>query len=149
MSAGKSSVLLDVKPWDDETDMVKLEEAVRHIKLEGLLWGACMSQCFFNFYCSFVSLCTLPVFWTWSICRPGQPSSCQLGMASKSFKSWWPSLMISSQSTLSLRTTCALSQQMSTSRAVTLSRSTKYVSFFISFIISWSCCDGTAYTQRI
>ena len=41
-SAGKSSVLLDVKPWDDETDMKKLEEAVKSIKMEGLLWGACM-----------------------------------------------------------------------------------------------------------
>lgn len=40
--AGKSSVLLDVKPWDDETDMAKLEEAVRNVKMEGLLWGACM-----------------------------------------------------------------------------------------------------------
>ncbi|KAK6250241.1 hypothetical protein SCA6_004246 [Theobroma cacao] len=38
--SGKSSVLLDVKPWDDETDMKKLEEAVRSIKMEGLLWGA-------------------------------------------------------------------------------------------------------------
>eukprot|EP01018_Ginkgo_biloba_P006215 Gb_10426 [translate_table: standard] len=38
--SGKSSVLLDVKPWDDETDMQKLEEAVRSIKLDGLLWGA-------------------------------------------------------------------------------------------------------------
>jgi len=38
--SGKSSVLLDVKPWDDETDMVKLEEAVRSVKMEGLLWGA-------------------------------------------------------------------------------------------------------------
>jgi len=38
--SGKSSVLLDVKPWDDETDMVKLEEAVRCVKIEGLLWGA-------------------------------------------------------------------------------------------------------------
>ncbi|KAJ0961419.1 hypothetical protein J5N97_000374 [Dioscorea zingiberensis] len=38
--SGKSSVLLDVKPWDDETDMQKLEEAVRSIKMEGLLWGA-------------------------------------------------------------------------------------------------------------
>lgn len=41
-SAGKSSVLLDVKPWDDETDMKKLEEAVRSVVMEGLLWGACM-----------------------------------------------------------------------------------------------------------
>ncbi|KAH7653918.1 elongation factor 1-beta protein [Dioscorea alata] len=38
--SGKSSVLLDVKPWDDETDMKKLEEAVRSVKMEGLLWGA-------------------------------------------------------------------------------------------------------------
>ncbi|KAL9316060.1 hypothetical protein ACSQ67_017061 [Phaseolus vulgaris] len=37
---GKSSVLLDVKPWDDETDMKKLEEAVRSIEMPGLLWGA-------------------------------------------------------------------------------------------------------------
>ncbi|KAK9124953.1 hypothetical protein Scep_013799 [Stephania cephalantha] len=38
--SGKSSVLLDVKPWDDETDMKKLEEAVRSVELPGLLWGA-------------------------------------------------------------------------------------------------------------
>ncbi|XP_077233464.1 elongation factor 1-delta 1-like [Tasmannia lanceolata] len=38
--SGKSSVLLDVKPWDDETDMKKLEEAVRSIQFEGLRWGA-------------------------------------------------------------------------------------------------------------
>ncbi|CAN1249714.1 Elongation factor 1-beta 1, partial [Linum perenne] len=37
---GKSSVLLDVKPWDDETDMKKLEEAVRSIEMPGLFWGA-------------------------------------------------------------------------------------------------------------
>jgi elongation factor 1-beta len=36
----KSVVTLDVKPWDDETDMAKLEEAVRSITQEGLLWGA-------------------------------------------------------------------------------------------------------------
>lgn len=38
--SGKSSVLLEVKPWDDETDMKKLEETVRSVKLDGLLWGA-------------------------------------------------------------------------------------------------------------
>ncbi|PWA59230.1 Glutathione S-transferase, C-terminal-like protein [Artemisia annua] len=38
--SGKSSVLMDVKPWDDETDMKKLEEAVRSVEIEGLLWGA-------------------------------------------------------------------------------------------------------------
>lgn len=36
----KSSILLDVKPWDDETDMKKMEEQVRTIVMEGLLWGA-------------------------------------------------------------------------------------------------------------
>uniref|UniRef100_A0A4W4H2N4 Elongation factor 1-delta n=2 Tax=Electrophorus electricus TaxID=8005 RepID=A0A4W4H2N4_ELEEL len=36
----KSSILLDVKPWDDETDMAKLEECVRSVKVDGLLWGA-------------------------------------------------------------------------------------------------------------
>ncbi|XP_015873357.1 elongation factor 1-beta [Ziziphus jujuba] len=38
--SGKSSVLLDVKPWDDETDMKKLEEAVRGVEMPGLFWGA-------------------------------------------------------------------------------------------------------------
>jgi len=36
----KSSVLLDVKVWDDETDMVALEKAVRGIVMEGLVWGS-------------------------------------------------------------------------------------------------------------
>ncbi|CAL8394614.1 unnamed protein product [Boreogadus saida] len=35
----KSSILLDVKPWDDDTDMGKLEECVRSIQADGLLWG--------------------------------------------------------------------------------------------------------------
>ncbi|TKS66698.1 Elongation factor 1-beta [Collichthys lucidus] len=35
----KSSILLDVKPWDDETDMAKLEECVRSIQMDGLVWG--------------------------------------------------------------------------------------------------------------
>ncbi|CAH9088116.1 unnamed protein product [Cuscuta europaea] len=39
--SGKSSILLDVKPWDDETDMKKLEEAVKSVSMEGLSWGAC------------------------------------------------------------------------------------------------------------
>ncbi|VAH42722.1 unnamed protein product [Triticum turgidum subsp. durum] len=38
--SGKSSVLMDIKPWDDETDMKKLEEAVRSVQMEGLTWGA-------------------------------------------------------------------------------------------------------------
>ncbi|GER48567.1 elongation factor 1-delta [Striga asiatica] len=35
--SGKSSVLMDVKPWDDETDMKKLEEAVRSVQMEAKL----------------------------------------------------------------------------------------------------------------
>ncbi|KAK9773651.1 putative Elongation factor 1-beta [Seiridium cardinale] len=38
--AAKSIVTLDVKPWDDETDMKALEESVRSIEKDGLLWGA-------------------------------------------------------------------------------------------------------------
>jgi len=36
----KSNVILDVKPWEDTTDMVELEKGVRGIVMEGLLWGA-------------------------------------------------------------------------------------------------------------
>lgn len=36
----KSSVLLDVKPWDDETDMKEMEKHVRSIEMDGLFWGA-------------------------------------------------------------------------------------------------------------
>jgi len=36
----KTSVLLDVKPWDDETDMGKLRDCVKSIQKEGLVWGA-------------------------------------------------------------------------------------------------------------
>jgi len=36
----KSNIVLDVKPWDDETDMAKLEECVRSVQTDGLLWGA-------------------------------------------------------------------------------------------------------------
>ncbi|KAJ3203191.1 Elongation factor 1-beta [Entophlyctis luteolus] len=35
----KSMVILDVKPWDDETDMKAMEESVRSISMEGLVWG--------------------------------------------------------------------------------------------------------------
>jgi len=37
--AAKSIVTMDVKPWDDETDMKALEAAVRSIEKEGLVWG--------------------------------------------------------------------------------------------------------------
>lgn len=33
-------VTLDVKPWDDETNMEELEKAVRAVEQPGLLWGA-------------------------------------------------------------------------------------------------------------
>ncbi|CAH7685848.1 elongation factor EF-1 beta subunit [Phakopsora pachyrhizi] len=35
----KSVVTLDVKPWDDETDMAELEKSVRSIEQDGLVWG--------------------------------------------------------------------------------------------------------------
>jgi len=36
----KTSVLLDIKPWDDETDMNAMLECAKSIKKEGLVWGA-------------------------------------------------------------------------------------------------------------
>lgn len=36
----KSSVVFDIKPWDDTTDMKELETNVRTIEMDGLLWGA-------------------------------------------------------------------------------------------------------------
>lgn len=36
----KSSIVFDVKPWDDTTDLKKMEESVRGIFMDGLLWGA-------------------------------------------------------------------------------------------------------------
>nr|AKV16245.1 putative translation elongation factor 1-beta [Pectinaria gouldii] len=36
----KSNIILDVKPWDDETDMVEMEKMVRSVETDGLLWGA-------------------------------------------------------------------------------------------------------------
>ncbi|XP_041365765.1 elongation factor 1-beta-like [Gigantopelta aegis] len=36
----KSNIILEVKPWDDETDMKKVEELVRTVATDGLLWGA-------------------------------------------------------------------------------------------------------------
>ena len=37
----KTSVVLDIKPWDDETDMDAMLKNVKTIVKEGLLWGAC------------------------------------------------------------------------------------------------------------
>ncbi|KAI8124915.1 putative elongation factor 1-delta [Lucilia cuprina] len=36
----KSSLVLDVKPWDDETDLQEMENLIRKISADGLLWGA-------------------------------------------------------------------------------------------------------------
>uniref|UniRef100_A0A0V0J5H2 Elongation factor 1-beta n=2 Tax=Schistocephalus solidus TaxID=70667 RepID=A0A0V0J5H2_SCHSO len=36
----KSSIVLDIKPWDDTTNMQELEALVRGVKCDGLLWGA-------------------------------------------------------------------------------------------------------------
>ncbi|KAI9802006.1 MAG: hypothetical protein M1825_003062 [Sarcosagium campestre] len=38
--AAKSVVTLDVKPWDDETNLEELEAGVRSIEMDGLVWGA-------------------------------------------------------------------------------------------------------------
>merc|ERR1711976_848013 len=35
----KSNIIMDIKPWDDETDMKELEAAIRSITMDGLLWG--------------------------------------------------------------------------------------------------------------
>lgn len=35
----KSSVILDVKPWDDETNLEEMESLVRGIAMDGLVWG--------------------------------------------------------------------------------------------------------------
>jgi len=37
--AAKSIVTMDVKPWDDETDMDELVKGVLAIELDGLVWG--------------------------------------------------------------------------------------------------------------
>ena len=42
----KSSIVIDVKPWDDETNMEDMEKAVRSIAMDGLVWGACK----YNFF---------------------------------------------------------------------------------------------------
>lgn len=38
--AAKSAIVLDVKPWDDTTDLKTLEEEIRKIEMEGLEWKA-------------------------------------------------------------------------------------------------------------
>ncbi|GJW66472.1 elongation factor 1-beta-like protein, partial [Tanacetum coccineum] len=39
-TAGRSSIVVDVKPWEDETDMQKIEEAIRSVQREGFTWSA-------------------------------------------------------------------------------------------------------------
>lgn len=36
----KSQILLDCKPWDDETNMKEMEDKIRTIEMDGLRWGA-------------------------------------------------------------------------------------------------------------
>ncbi|KAL1123567.1 hypothetical protein AAG570_002643, partial [Ranatra chinensis] len=36
----KSNIILDVKPWDDETNMKEMEAQVRKVTTDGLVWGA-------------------------------------------------------------------------------------------------------------
>lgn len=31
---------MDIKPWDDETDMSEMEKSVRKYEMDGLVWGA-------------------------------------------------------------------------------------------------------------
>lgn len=37
--AAKSMVTMDVKPWDDETDLEELKKHVLSIEMDGLVWG--------------------------------------------------------------------------------------------------------------
>ena len=35
----KTTITLEIKPWDDETDMEAMTKAVKDIAMDGLLWG--------------------------------------------------------------------------------------------------------------
>ncbi|KAG1054233.1 hypothetical protein G6F43_003743 [Rhizopus delemar] len=35
----KTTITLEIKPWDDETDMEAMTKAVKEIAMDGLLWG--------------------------------------------------------------------------------------------------------------
>jgi translation elongation factor EF-1beta len=76
----QSVVTLEVKPWDDETDMEALEKSVRSVQKVGLVWGAsklvavgfgikklqitlvvgsskfCLHRCFFRRFIQFIVL---------------------------------------------------------------------------------------------
>ncbi len=68
----KTSVLLDVKPWDDETDMDAMLKKVLSIHKEGLVWGACKRRSL-QHRCEMLA-CVLPF----------QPNWCQWATASTS-----------------------------------------------------------------
>lgn len=127
--------------------MAKLEEAVRSVQMEGLLWGACILPQFSHTQ-NFVNHTFV---WPFSyvsdanIYCPLQPSLSQLDMASRSCKSWWPLSMTLSLLTLSSRTISALSQWANTSRAATLSPSTRSVSH--SSLNPYSCSSITRTMQ--
>ncbi|KAM0683373.1 Translation elongation factor 1 beta [Mitosporidium daphniae] len=36
----KSLVTMDVKPWEDTTDLVEMEKCIREIEMDGLVWGS-------------------------------------------------------------------------------------------------------------
>uniref|UniRef100_A0A914HJ56 Translation elongation factor EF1B beta/delta subunit guanine nucleotide exchange domain-containing protein n=1 Tax=Globodera rostochiensis TaxID=31243 RepID=A0A914HJ56_GLORO len=40
LKLAKSNEIYDVKPWDDTIDIKDIEEKVRFIKCDGLVWGA-------------------------------------------------------------------------------------------------------------
>lgn len=50
----KSCIKMDIKPWDDETDMAEMEKCVRSVEMEGLVWGQC--NFFFIFFCTLTIL---------------------------------------------------------------------------------------------
>ena len=59
----KTSVVLDIKPWDDETDMDAMLKNVKTIVKEGLLWGACKFLFIFFFLFLewiFIFICIAP-----------------------------------------------------------------------------------------
>lgn len=78
----KSNIILDVKPWDDETDMKKLEEAVRAVTTDGLIWGACKYYVLLLMLNKLHSVCDIalllhllvyrPTFSSTSVCSPRQ-----------------------------------------------------------------------------
>jgi len=40
VKVAKTNMILDVKGWDETTDLKKLEEEIRKIEMDGLVWGA-------------------------------------------------------------------------------------------------------------